>query len=57
MVFTCSLILYGFSRKNLLEFLKIYPGYLVEIGLAGFVDTLYQLNYGLNSINDPFNIS
>jgi len=27
--------------KNLLEFLKkIYPGYLLEIGLAGFVDTL-----------------
>ena len=38
--FTCILILYGLSRKNFLELLQMYPGYLVEIGWAGFVGTL-----------------
>jgi len=28
--------------KNLLEFKKMYPGYLLDIGLVGFVDTLLQ---------------
>jgi len=29
--FTCISTLYGLSRKNVLEFLKMYSGYLLEI--------------------------
>ena len=36
-----ALILYGLSCENRLEFSKKkYPGYLLEIGYAGFVDAL-----------------
>ena len=38
--FTCILVLYGLSRKNLVEFKKCGN---LEIGWAGFVDTLFYM--------------
>jgi len=32
------------TQKNLQEFLKMYAGYLLDIGWAGYVDTLHCLN-------------